>query len=146
MFKIALFAVMLLLAAANRFWLMPQLAPLSRTDMQIDALRRLTRNSILETILGVAVIAVVGALGICTLRSTSHRLETERGDHAPNDVTKLRNRSRSNSDASENQHLQSLHRSPPLLDESRLSVFACRCRREVAIEAGSTTWLSIPSF
>ncbi|ABE64983.1 copper resistance D (plasmid) [Nitrobacter hamburgensis X14] len=62
--KTALFAVMLLLAAANRFWLMPQLAPLSRTDMQIDALRRLTRNSVLEIILGVAVIAIVGALGI----------------------------------------------------------------------------------
>ena len=62
--KIALFAVMLLLAAANRFWLMPQLAPLSRTDMQIDALRQLTRNSVLEIILGVVVIAIVGALGI----------------------------------------------------------------------------------
>lgn len=64
MLKIALFAVMLLLAAANRFWLMPQLAPLSRTDMQINALHRLTRNSVLEIILGVTIIAIVGALGI----------------------------------------------------------------------------------
>lgn len=64
MFKIVLFAVMLLFAAANRFWLMPQLAPISCTDIQIDVLRRLMRNSVLEIILGLTIIAIVGALGI----------------------------------------------------------------------------------
>ena len=70
MFKIVLFAAMLLLAAANRFWLTPRLAPLLHTDVQINALRLLTRNSVLEIILGVAVIAIVGALGI--LHSAIH--------------------------------------------------------------------------
>jgi putative copper resistance protein D len=64
MFKIVLFAAMLLLAAANRFWLTPRLAPLLHTDVQINALRLLTRTTIIEIILGAAVIAIVGALGI----------------------------------------------------------------------------------
>lgn len=64
MFKMALFAVMLLFATANRFWLMPQLAPLSCTDVQTDALRQLMRNSVVEIILGMAIIAIVGVLGI----------------------------------------------------------------------------------
>ncbi len=70
MFKVVLFAAMLLLAAANRLWLTPRLAPLLHTDVQINALRLLTRNSVLEIILGLTIIAVVGVLG--TLHPAIH--------------------------------------------------------------------------
>jgi copper resistance protein D len=58
MLKIALFAVMLGFAAVNRFWLTPRLA-----EREHDAVWKLTRNCILEIALGLAIFAIVGALG-----------------------------------------------------------------------------------
>jgi copper resistance protein D len=60
--KLALFGAMLVLAAINRWRLTPQLS--ATTGGSAAALRRLRRNAILETVLGVGVVAVVGALGI----------------------------------------------------------------------------------
>ncbi len=60
--KIALFAVMVSFAAANRFWLTPGLA-LPSGDTQRDALRRLTRNSAIELALALIIFAIVGILG-----------------------------------------------------------------------------------
>jgi putative copper export protein/mono/diheme cytochrome c family protein len=57
--KLALFAVMIVIAAVNRFELTPRLA--TEDDR---ALRSLRRNAVLETAAGVAVVAIVGALGI----------------------------------------------------------------------------------
>lgn len=63
--KLALFAVMLALAATNRFWLAPRL------DFSGDsALRWLTRNSAIEFALGLAVVTIVGMLG--TLHPAIH--------------------------------------------------------------------------
>jgi putative copper resistance protein D len=60
--KIALVAVMLSFAAANRFWLTPRLAlPLGET--QREALRRLTHNSAIELALALIIFAIVGILG-----------------------------------------------------------------------------------
>jgi putative copper resistance protein D len=66
MLKIAVFALMLGLAAVNRFWLTPKL------DLSPDnaALRELTRNSVIEIALGLVIFAIVGVLG--TLRPASH--------------------------------------------------------------------------
>ncbi len=57
--KLALFAAMATIAMVNRWYLIPRLASADR-----EALRSLRRNAVLETVLGIAVIAVVGALGI----------------------------------------------------------------------------------
>lgn len=70
MFKIALFAVMLTVAAVNRFWLTPRLALVSASNPQPDVLRQLTRNSIAEIALGLMVFGIVGALG--TLHPAIH--------------------------------------------------------------------------
>lgn len=75
MFKIALFAAMLTLAAANRFWLMPQLARHPGSESQLNTLRRLTRNSVVEIALGLAIFAIVGALG--TLHPAIHMVELQ---------------------------------------------------------------------
>lgn len=65
--KIALFAAMVALAAVNRFRLAPRLpAPV--------AVRALVRNSLIESALGLGVLAIVGALG--TMPPAAHR-------HAP---------------------------------------------------------------
>jgi putative copper resistance protein D len=61
MLKIALFAAMLLIAGVNRFWLTPRLA--LRSGIEPRALRRLARNSTIEIALGLAIFAIVGALG-----------------------------------------------------------------------------------
>jgi putative copper resistance protein D len=61
MLKIALFAAMLLIAGVNRFWLTPRLA--LRSGIEPRALRRLVRNSTIEIALGLAIFAIVGALG-----------------------------------------------------------------------------------
>jgi putative copper resistance protein D len=68
MLKIALFAVMLLFAAANRFWWTPRLALPSGS--RIEALRGLTRNSVIEIALALAIFAIVGVLG--TLHPAIH--------------------------------------------------------------------------
>ncbi len=72
MLKIVVFAVMLVFAAVNRFWLTPQLAFSSENEAQVKALRRLTRNSVVEIALGFAIFAIVGALG--TLHPAIHGL------------------------------------------------------------------------
>jgi putative copper resistance protein D len=63
MLKIVVFAIMLVFAAVNRFWLTPQLALSSGNEAQLPALRRLTRNSVIEIALGFTIFAIVGALG-----------------------------------------------------------------------------------
>jgi len=60
--KLALFAAMLALAAANRLRWTPRLR--AAGGEALLALRRLRRNAIAETSLGVAVLGVVGALGV----------------------------------------------------------------------------------
>jgi copper resistance protein D len=69
MLKIALFAVMLVFAAVNRFWLTPRLA-LPSGAPRLDALHRLTRNSTIEFVLALMIFAVVGILG--TLHPAIH--------------------------------------------------------------------------
>lgn len=61
--KLVIFAIMLALAAVNRLWLTPQLVLSSGNDAQSKALRQLTRNSVMEIVLGFAIFAIVGALG-----------------------------------------------------------------------------------
>jgi putative copper resistance protein D len=63
MLKIALFAAMLSIAAVNRFWLTPRLALSPGSEPPLRVLRRLTRNSMIEITLGLAIFAIVGALG-----------------------------------------------------------------------------------
>jgi len=57
--KVALFAVMLALAAVNRWKLSPRVVAADEA-----ALRLLSRNAMLELALGAAVLAIVGVLGI----------------------------------------------------------------------------------
>jgi len=57
--KLALFAAMLALAAVNRWGLSPRVVAADRS-----ALRSLARNALLEAAIGIAVIAIVGVLGI----------------------------------------------------------------------------------
>lgn len=70
MLKISLFAVMLVYAAINRFWLTPDLAPPSDKEARLKAMRRLTRNSAIEIALGLIIFAIVGVLG--TLHPAAH--------------------------------------------------------------------------
>jgi putative copper resistance protein D len=72
MLKTALFAVMVLIAAANRFWWTPRLALASGSGTQHKVLGRLVRNSVIEIALGLMVFAVIGLLG--TLHPASHFL------------------------------------------------------------------------
>jgi putative copper resistance protein D len=57
--KVALFAMMLILAATNRWRLTPRLA-----TEEHPARRLLLRNALLETAVGIVVVIVVGSLGI----------------------------------------------------------------------------------
>jgi putative copper resistance protein D len=66
MLKLAVFAAMLGFAAVNRCWLTPRLAG-SPDDA---SLHRLTRNSVIEIVLGFVIFAIVGLLG--TLHPASH--------------------------------------------------------------------------
>jgi putative copper resistance protein D len=68
MLKVALFAAMLLFAAANRFWLTPRLALSSAS--KIEVLRQLVRNSTIEIALALMIFAIVGVLG--TLHPANH--------------------------------------------------------------------------
>jgi copper resistance protein D len=61
--KICLFAIMVLIATVNRLWLTPQLALRSASAPPRRVLRRLARNSIIEIALGLAIFAIVAALG-----------------------------------------------------------------------------------
>ena len=57
--KLVLFAAMAALAAVNRWRLTPRLGPFDQRP-----LRLLWRNAVLETLAGIAVVTIVGALGI----------------------------------------------------------------------------------
>jgi copper resistance protein D len=70
MLKMALFAVMLSIAAVNRFWLTPQLG--SPPESELAVLRQLTRNSMTEIALALLIFAIVGMLG--TLHPAIHNL------------------------------------------------------------------------
>ncbi len=70
MLKIAVFAIMLAVAAVNRLCLTPELASAPGGGVQQEALRRLTRNTIIEIALGLLVFAIVGLLG--TLHPAAH--------------------------------------------------------------------------
>jgi copper resistance protein D len=72
MIKIALFAVMVTFAAVNRFRLTPRLILSTESGPQPDSLRLLTRNSIIEIALGLAIYGIVGLLG--TLHPAIHFL------------------------------------------------------------------------
>jgi copper resistance protein D len=69
MLKLAAFAVMLALAAFNRLALTPRVA-LASNDARQDALRALSRNTLIEIALGLSIFAVVGLLG--TLHPAAH--------------------------------------------------------------------------
>jgi putative copper resistance protein D len=68
--KIVVFTVMLVFAAINRFRLTPRLAASSASEPQLEALRQLTRNSVIEIALGFTIFAIVGVLG--TLHPAIH--------------------------------------------------------------------------
>ena len=72
MLKVALFGVMLLIAAVNRFWLTPRLALPSGSEPQFKVLRRLACNSMIEIVLASMIFAIVGMLG--TLHPAIHGL------------------------------------------------------------------------
>jgi putative copper resistance protein D len=72
MLKVALFGVMLLMAAVNRFWLTPRLALPPGSEPQLDVVRRLARNSMIEIVLASMIFAIVGMLG--TLHPAIHGL------------------------------------------------------------------------
>jgi putative copper resistance protein D len=68
--KMILFAIMLVFAAVNRIALTPRLAGSPESGARIDALRLLTRNSVVEIALGLTIFAMVGMLG--TLHPAIH--------------------------------------------------------------------------
>jgi copper resistance protein D len=70
MLKMIAFAVMLAFAGVNRFLLTPQLALASGNEPRLEALRQLTRNSVIEIALGFTIFAIVGMLG--TLHPAIH--------------------------------------------------------------------------
>jgi len=70
MLKLVVFAMMLVFAAINRIWLTPRLGFSPENEPQLEALRQLTRNSIIEIALGLTIFAIVGVLG--TLHPAIH--------------------------------------------------------------------------
>jgi copper resistance protein D len=68
--KIALFVAMVVLASINRFWLTPRLVGLPDDESKADTVRRLVRNCWIEIALGLAIFAIVGALG--TMHPATH--------------------------------------------------------------------------
>lgn len=70
MLKLVVFAVMLMLAAVNRFALTPRLAASTGNEPRLQTLRRLTRNSAVEIALGFVIFALVAMLG--TLHPAIH--------------------------------------------------------------------------
>lgn len=61
--KIALFLIMVAIAAVNRLWLTPRLVQGTNSAAVVDALSQLRRNAILEVAIGAIIIAVVATLG-----------------------------------------------------------------------------------
>jgi putative copper resistance protein D len=70
MLKLVVFAIMLTFAAINRFWLTPRLGFSPDKELQLEALRQLSRNSVTEIVLGLTIFAIVGVLG--TLHPAIH--------------------------------------------------------------------------
>jgi putative copper resistance protein D len=68
--KVALFAAMLSVAAVNRMRLTPRLGDPPGSLPQVEALRKLKRNIVIEIVIGLGVFAVVGVLG--TLHPAIH--------------------------------------------------------------------------
>jgi copper resistance protein D len=68
--KLFVFATMLAFAAVNRLYLTPELASAPESGAQCEAVRRLTRNAIVEIALGLLIFAIVGVLG--TLHPAAH--------------------------------------------------------------------------
>ncbi|MBU6462054.1 MAG: copper homeostasis membrane protein CopD [Bradyrhizobium sp.] len=68
--KIVAFVLMVGFAAVNRFWLTPQITLTTRTKTHANALSALTRNTLIEIALGLAIFAIVGVLG--TLHPAIH--------------------------------------------------------------------------
>jgi copper resistance protein D len=62
--KVALFLVMVAIAAFNRLHLTPRLVHDDGVAATRDALRQLRRNSVIEVAIGAAVIAIVAVLGV----------------------------------------------------------------------------------
>jgi putative copper resistance protein D len=73
MLKIVVFAVMLMLAAVNRFALTPRLAASTGNEPRREALGRMTRNSAIEIALGFVIFVTVGMLG--TLHPAIHLVD-----------------------------------------------------------------------
>jgi putative copper resistance protein D len=70
MLKLVVFAVTLMFAAVNRFWLTPRLSVASGDETRLESLRQLTRNSAIEIALGFVIFVIVGILG--TLHPAIH--------------------------------------------------------------------------
>jgi putative copper resistance protein D len=68
--KLVVLAMMLTFAAINRFWLTPRLGFSPDKELQLKALRQLSRNSVTEIVLGLTIFAIVGVLG--TLHPAVH--------------------------------------------------------------------------
>ena len=62
--KVALFAAMVCLASINRQYLLPHLLGSTGTGQASDALRKLVRSASVEIVLGLAIVCLVGLLGI----------------------------------------------------------------------------------
>jgi copper resistance protein D len=62
--KIALFLVMVAIAAVNRLRFTPRLVRSVSRDAALGALRRISRNTLIEVVAGAAVIAIVAVLGV----------------------------------------------------------------------------------
>jgi putative copper resistance protein D len=61
--KVALFLAMLSFGAINRLWLTPRIVHAPNAAVAADMLRRIERNSLIETGLGTIIIIIVGLLG-----------------------------------------------------------------------------------
>jgi putative copper resistance protein D len=70
--KVGLFVLMFVIAAINRVWLTPRLARASAGGPQLELMRRLTLNSVIEIVLALMIFGVVGVLG--TLHPAVHTL------------------------------------------------------------------------
>ena len=62
--KVALFFVMVAVAAINRFRLTPRLVPNETLAPARHALRQVRRNALIEIVLGAVIIAIVAKLGV----------------------------------------------------------------------------------
>ena len=77
--KLVLFAAMLALAARNRYLLMPRIREASHGNVEAgrDAMRDIARNAWIEAWLGIAIVVIVGALGLSVPGAHVERLGRE---------------------------------------------------------------------